>query len=82
METNEPELTLKKIERELTKVKHKCFGKVKVSRKDPNQRELERLQKRRLIIKIRHSQMTNKTKLTWKWRLLLKRFRKKNMNVR
>ena len=44
----EPETIQNIIEREMTKVKHSCFGKVKLYSKTKNERKLESLQKLKL----------------------------------
>ena len=59
MDSNDPETLLKTIEKELTRVKHISFGKIKVSTKDPNQKELERLQRKK--IEFEHKPSENDT---------------------
>ena len=47
MNISDPELIMKVITKELTTLKHKCFGKIKISTKSHDKRVLENLQKKK-----------------------------------
>ena len=51
IETDDPEIILNGIENELKKQKYISFGKVKKSTKDKHQRELDNLQKQKVLLK-------------------------------
>ena len=50
METDDPQSVFDKLEKELTKAKHKSFGKVKTYSKNKHERELEKLQHKKCYI--------------------------------
>ena len=47
---DDPLKIYEKVNKELTKVKHACFGKIKVSNKSDKMKELERLQREKIEV--------------------------------
>ena len=63
MDIEDPDKIMKIIEKELTTIKHRCFGKIKISTKNHDKKVLENLQKKKAEL-CRRSSNTNSMEMT------------------